>query len=163
MTTNPFIREGRTDFSHYEEWETVSFTPLADWVCVYKDAGRTHGYAAEDCPGVLLQESTETTWMWDEENSPGHEESSEHERITRVVFATESDCRNATVVPVDDVLGDNPSAPCREALSTGGWPHSTPRRWSPTLRGTACERHPAKRPGRGYLAHAFFNHFWLAM
>jgi len=107
MTNHPFAREGRTNFHHYEQWETVGFTPLADFVCVYKDADRTHGYATEDCLGVLLQESTEATWLWDEEDGPGYEGTRQHERITRVVFAIEYDGRNGTVVSVDDVLGDN--------------------------------------------------------
>ena len=65
--------------------------------------------------------------------------------------------RSAGLVPIP-----HPAVP--QAFCDRSWrARRRPRRWSPTLRGTACERHPAKRPGRGYLAHAFFNHFWLAM
>ena len=66
MTDNPFIREGRFDFSSWEHWHTIAFTPLTGWVnlckgrqSIYRPERRCHGYEIHNCPGMLLQESTQ--------------------------------------------------------------------------------------------------------
>lgn len=41
MTMNPYIREGRTNFKHFDEWQTVNFTALTDWVNVYPSPDRS--------------------------------------------------------------------------------------------------------------------------
>jgi hypothetical protein len=75
----------------YEEWEIIGFTPLSDWVNVYHGPLRGH-FTAEDCPGVLLQESIHTVNCWDEDKGGGkivrRSETKEHVRETRAMFAT---------------------------------------------------------------------------
>ena len=97
---NPFKQPGRHRFVGVEQWQTISFTAMHDWVTVYcsddSEPARSNQYWCSDCPGVLVQESTEIVWHWaepgeDECLSPRHSGSVGHERITQAVFAAQGD------------------------------------------------------------------------
>jgi hypothetical protein len=72
----------------------VVLIPLTGWVNVYRGDGADsrHGYFVEDCPGVVLQESTTMVRRWDEPRADGtmvpHSIRRDVERETRMVAAS---------------------------------------------------------------------------
>jgi hypothetical protein len=74
----------------YTEWQDIGFAPLPPgWINVYKSSdGR---YYTGPCPGVIIQEATTETLMWDEPLPNGkftlREEVREINRKTRTMYA----------------------------------------------------------------------------
>jgi hypothetical protein len=76
----------------YENWKDVAFTalPLGAWINIYRQPDGT--YQTYPCPGVLIQEATTRTAMWDEEYDDGRvigrcRDEDLEERETRTIFA----------------------------------------------------------------------------
>lgn len=89
-----------------QHWQDIGFTALPiGWINVWKLTDGT--YFTDPCPGVLIQESTEGTWYWDEPGAQAgkavlRSRPDVRERETRTVFAyCEEGC--ADLQPVDDV------------------------------------------------------------